>query len=385
MMKALTNRAISALIMLSTVFLPSAASSQELDFYDLFNLTERRDGYYTMIDQADGSELLRTARILRVGTEFVDRQNRLFRVVSVTEDRAIAQKIEDNLPAAAGIEDTRGGLQLPVYPVQADEGERPKVGIYHSHGAESYVPSDGDDSIEQGGGILDVGERFSEALEQKGVDTVHETETHVPHDAGAYMRSRRTAEQLLSEEQVDLKIDVHRDATPPEAYEAVVNGEQVTNLLLVVGAQNQNAANNKQVAKELKTIADERYPGLVKGILSAPGSYNQDLSPNSILVEVGAHQNKKEEAKRAVTMFADVVDIYLTGEAAPEEQARQGSVALNRALLILGLLAASVLIYLYISAGSWEEMKSKIMTFFQREFVDLRTGWKRIKKRDDDK
>jgi stage II sporulation protein P len=382
MIKKAISRVIIGLIAIAIGWFPQSTSTQELDFFDLFNMSERIDGsYFTMIDQADGSVLLKTARILKVGTEFIDSRNRLYRVVSIKEDTAVAEWIEENSPAATGAGDMPAGLKLTV---QAEEGQAPIVGIYHSHGAESYVPSDGTASIVDGGGILDVGVRFSEALEQEGIETVHEKETHVPHDAGAYMRSRGTAEKLLTEDEVDLKIDVHRDATPAETYETEVRGEQVTHILLVVGAQNQNAANNKQLAGDLKAVADEHYPGLVKGILKAPGSYNQDLAPNSILIEVGAHENRKEDAKQAVTMFADVVDIYLTGEAAPEQQAQQSGIALNRTLIVLIVVAAAAVIYLYISAGSLPEMKRKSTLFFKREFADLRSGWEKMKRKDNE-
>ncbi|MEW5784859.1 MAG: stage II sporulation protein P, partial [Bacillota bacterium] len=340
------------------------AASQEHDFFDLLNQSERTDGYFSMLNQADGAVLLRTARILHVGNEFIDRSNRRFRVTSIENDTAWAEEIRES-SAAAGTD------ELNTRPVQADEG-KPKVGIYHSHGAESYVPDDGTESIDQGGGILDVGDTFSEALEEQGVETVHETETHVPHDAGAYQRSRRTAEKLLIEEEADIIIDLHRDAVPPEEYAEVVEGEPVTQLLLVVGAQNQNAESNMQLAQDLKGIADERHPGLVKGILSAPGSYNQDLDSSSILVEVGAHENDKGDAERAVVLFADVVNEYLTGEAAPQQTERTSRIAGSSVLMVLVALAAALFVYLLIAAGSWAELKRKTVSFFRREFADLR-------------
>ena len=57
-----------------------------------------------------------------------------------------------------------------------------------------------------------------------------------PHDAGAYDRSRRTAEELL-QENPDALFDVHRDAVPAEEYTAKVDGEQVAQIQLVVGQQ----------------------------------------------------------------------------------------------------------------------------------------------------
>jgi stage II sporulation protein P len=372
----------TAALLIISLALPAAGATPRLeDYFDLSNLTERTDGYFTMRNRADGSVLLVTARILHAGNKFIDRENNLYRVTAIEEDTAWAEyngkagkddglRRENTLPAAIRV------------PAQV-EGNRPKIGIYHSHGAESYVPTDGTGSIDEGGGILDVGEAFSRTLEEQGVETVHSKEPHVPHDAGAYHRSRRTAEELLAAENVDLLFDVHRDAVPPETYETEVNGERVTQILLVVGEQNQNSGNNWQLAQELKAIADERHPGLVKGILAAPGSYNQDLSPQSLLIEVGAHENKKEDAERAVTLFADVVNEYMTGEAAPERAPRASRIAFSSVLIVLLALAAALFIYLLIAAGSWEEFKHKAVSFFRREFADVQRGFKRIRGDDD--
>lgn len=52
---------------------------------------------------------------------------------------------------------------------------------------------------------------------------------------------------------------------------------------------------------------DEKCPGLSAGIFMGRGNYNQDLSPRSILVEVGTHTNSKEDAQRGIEMFAQVL------------------------------------------------------------------------------
>jgi len=58
MIKRAINWVFSGLIALAVGWSPLSGSTQELDFFDLFNMSERIDGsYYTMIDQADGSVL----------------------------------------------------------------------------------------------------------------------------------------------------------------------------------------------------------------------------------------------------------------------------------------------------------------------------------------
>ena len=65
--------------------------------------------------------------------------------------------------------------------------------------------------VEQGGGILQVGGNLAKALREKGFVVNHIREPHTPHDAGAYQRSRRTAQELVTEGD-QLIFDVHRDA-----------------------------------------------------------------------------------------------------------------------------------------------------------------------------
>ena len=65
---------------------------------------------------------------------------------------------------------------------------------------------------------------MAEQLEEKGVNVIHDTTLHTPHDAGAYDRSRRTAVQILKQRPAAL-FDVHRDAGPSEPYLTRENGK----------------------------------------------------------------------------------------------------------------------------------------------------------------
>ncbi len=369
-MKAIFNRAsVLVLTLLLGAFICSSAAAEKY-FFDLFNHSESSDGYYTMKDRKDSSVVLRTARILHPGDEYIDEANRHFRVVMLEEKTAWVEQIKSKSPL---MRDTPGSLPSGgQMAAGTNQNTKPAVGIYHTHGAESYVPTDGTETIDQGGGILKVGDILAGALKNKGFTVNHVREPHTPHDAGAYQRSRRTAEELVTEGD-QLIFDVHRDAVPPEEYEQTVEGKEVTRILLVVGQQNQNADNNRNFAATLKQIADKEHPGLIKGILGAQGNYNQDLTPRAMLLEVGAHENNREDAERAVTLFADVVEIYVAGSAAsPEDTAQTNRLSLSSVLKVVLLLAAALLAYLLIAAGSLEEFKRKISAFFEREFADLR-------------
>ncbi len=135
---------------------------------------------------------------------------------------------------------------------------------------------------------------------------------HNPHDVNAYNRSRRTAASLLKNGSQVL-IDVHRDAVPPNQYQTTVNGQEATKIKLVVGKTNPNSKTNLEFAKQLKAVMDKTKPGLSNGIFMGKGDYNQDLTPRSMLIEVGSHTNPKDDATKGVTAFADVLSATLGG------------------------------------------------------------------------
>jgi stage II sporulation protein P len=65
--------------------------------------------------------------------------------------------------------------------------------MYSTHTDESYEPTDGTSSKAKGGGILDVGNALKKNLEGLGIQVLYDETNHMPHDAGAYRRSRQTA------------------------------------------------------------------------------------------------------------------------------------------------------------------------------------------------
>ncbi len=278
-------------------------------FFDELTEEEMKESrFYRMVDEA-GKTIVITGRLLRKGDRYLASDNSLFEVVSVENYLArarLVERIEITLPPAPAV------VSSPLIPVQA--GVTRKIAIYHSHNAESYLPSDGADSIYGRGGIHDVGAAFREALEQKEITVLHSERLHLPHDRGAYRRSRTTALELLRRHP-DAIFDVHRDAAPWDAYALELDGEWITQIHFVVGLSNPGASANQRYAFDLKGYADRIHPGLVKGVFLIWGSYNQDLSPVSLLLEVGAHTNSKEAAMKGITLFADAVGYYFYGPA----------------------------------------------------------------------
>ena len=285
---------------------------------------EREDGFFELFDEA-GNILTRTGRILGVGDGYIEADNRYYVVERIDGDKIITKFKETielpevELEAQAP---TQGTLlarwwirarQLAADLVQSQgrgkgdsDNRDTKVAIYATHSDESYVPTSGTASEEEGD-ILDVAKALGKALEDLGYTVQISDNSHLPRDGEVYLRSRRTASQLLQQYQPDTIIDVHRDAVPAEVYETTVNGKEMVKVRLVVGKQNQNREAIMEYAKRIKSVADKQFPGLVDGILHAQGNYNQDLSPKAILMEFGTHLTSKDKAEAAARLMARVL------------------------------------------------------------------------------
>lgn len=339
------------------------------------------EGYYIIKDIETKEVIVKTARKIYPGDEYINHENILYRVEKVQDSIAWARSLgrielsgrptEEHLLTAFAQSHSDRFLQLTE-----EAGVPSKIGVYHSHGAEAYEPSDGDAFIDEGGGILRVGEQFVETAIEQGLEIIHTTRTHVPHDAGAYHRSRRTVEELLKDGS-GILLDIHRDAVPAEDYIEEVEGKKTVQIQFVVGRQNQNVQTVRQFAESLKGHIDQHYPGLVKGIFMARGNYNQDMSPQSLLLEVGTHKTSREGAKRSVQLFAEATSTYF-GPPPSEEQAQPegplGETVWTSILWIILISGLGIGIYLVVGTKDAHELRAKVQKFFNREFQDLTGG-----------
>lgn len=230
------------------------------------------------------------------------------------------------------------------------KGRKPTIAVYHTHTDESYVPTDGKESIRGNGGIFDVGQTLVNELKKLGFNVVYSQNKHDPHDVNAYNRSRKTAASLLKKGP-DAIIDVHRDAVPASVYKANVKGVDATKIKLVIGKSNPNMKTNMEFAKSIKAAMDKKQPGLSNGIFIGKGDYNQDLNPRAILIEVGSHTNPKGDAQQGVKLFANALPLVLgttsnpagTGAEAARKPMNQNNQGAGTAILIiLGVAAAAV-------------------------------------------
>ncbi len=333
--------------------------------------------YYTVYD-ADSPEkvIFVKGEGVNSGDEYVSNDNKLYEVIEVNEQEKIGKaKFKEN-------------VSLPVVSVRkkgkskaVNAATQKKVGMYHTHNDECYLDIDGTDSIYGKGGIHDVGAKFKSQLEKLGIDVVYSENLHLPHNSGAYTRSQTTASELLGKGNLAGLFDLHRDATPKSEYETTVNGEKMSKVRMVVGAANQNSAENKEFAYSIKAYADEVYPGLIKDIYIGKGNYNQQLSPRAMLFEMGCHNTEKEKVLKSTVPLSKTIDMVLFGSSSASEDTLQdvdlvnaaGEAVRVRGLAQTGSAASTSFVWILLGGIGFYAAVLGIVCVFSKE-VRYKTG-----------
>lgn len=334
-------------------------------------------GHTCEIFDEQGNLVSKMSRNVGSGDEIINAAGQHYKVQKSDGSKATAKLMGVDKDYLAWVDYFANLTEVPV--MAAEHRDRP-IGIYQTHSAESYVPTDGTESKPFNGGILRVGNQLASKLEEQGVKIIYSDNKHDPHDSNAYMRSRRTATELMKQNPVAL-IDVHRDGIPdPGYYDKEISGVDATQIRLVVGKQNPKMQANMDFAKRLMAYANQKHPELVKEIFIGKGNYNQDLMSTAILIEAGTHTNKREQAEEGVKLLADAVPVVLgvgSGAATPPNTGpgtAVGPQASGKGLSTAGWLLAALLLgggaFLLISSGSLKGAAEKI-SGFGREFTSF--------------
>ncbi len=211
-------------------------------------------------------------------------------------------------------------------PIQTTNGRKVAF-IYHSHSYESYLPllglvgnKNADLANDGKTNITLVGKMLGEELENRGIGTqVDDSNIGVLlNEKGwehgkAYDVSRTIVQSAVSgNDDFDLFIDIHRDSLREKDTTVTINNEEYARTVFVIGEENPQYEKNLALAKELHAALKEDYPGLSRGVIGKKGQgvdgiYNQDLSPNSMLIEIGGVDNNLEQLSRTVRAIADVI------------------------------------------------------------------------------
>lgn len=191
-----------------------------------------------------------------------------------------------------------------------------RVVFYCTHAAESYIPDSGRARCEGEAGLVNnVAVNICNGLEAGGLDAEFENTLHdYPDYNNSYTRSRETVNKVIASTPSLLGLfDVHRDSVPGQDTKETVeiNGKKSARILIIVGSNERKPhphwQENLRFAEKISAQAEKMYPGLIKGLRTKAGTYNQEFFPRSLLLEFGSDLNSFAEARYAGELFADVL------------------------------------------------------------------------------
>lgn len=224
------------------------------------------------------------------------------------------------IPAAEAAAAAAGGLPFAIQPGSS----QPQVLVMHTHATETYRPAaglwcdpkDGARTTDCARNMCAVGRVIADTLNAAGICTLHdETLNDYPSYTGSYANSRAVVQRYLEQyPSIKVVLDVHRDAIESGGARIApvcqANGRQAAQVMLICGCDNgssvrlPNWRQNLAFAAAWEQAMERRTPGLTRPVLFSYRFYNQDLTPGSLLIEVGGHGNTLNEALYAGQLAA---------------------------------------------------------------------------------
>ena len=201
--------------------------------------------------------------------------------------------------------------------------KNPIVYIYNSHQLENYNNS----NLEIYGitpNVLMASYLLKEKLNQKGISTIVE-DTNLTEflelNNWNHAMSYRASRIFMLDKQNTYKslkyyIDIHRDSVNKDLSTIKINDKTYARILFVVGLEHKNYQKNLDLANNINNLFNKYYKGLSRGVLKKEGAgvdgiYNQDISSNAMLIEVGGVDNNIDEVLNTINAISDILSIYI--------------------------------------------------------------------------
>ena len=213
-----------------------------------------------------------------------------------------------------------GGLALTL------PASEPQILIIHTHGSEAYVQSGADRYSASDDGrtedtqfnVVRIGDELTEILTEAGLNVIHDRGIYdYPSYTGSYTRAGEAIVQYLEScPGIRVVLDIHRDTLGSNGvvYKTMAEEEGTTasQIMLLVGTDESGLEHpdwrgNLAFALYLQNAANSAYPTLMRPVALVPQRYNQQLTPGSLIVEVGSSGNTLREALAAVRLFGRAI------------------------------------------------------------------------------
>lgn len=211
-------------------------------------------------------------------------------------------------------------FDFPVFEETNEETSNvPLVYIYNTHPTEYYAETNYD-VFNITPTIVTASYMLKEYLEKQGIYSIVEEKSVTDiliskswNYARSYDASRFLVEDAIKKyPTVEYYIDLHRDAASKETTTIQINGESCVRFMFVVGKEYAGYESNYELATYINSKLININERFTRGIILKEGEYvdgvyNQDLSNNSVLIEVGAQYNTIDEVNCGIKYLADIL------------------------------------------------------------------------------
>ena len=204
--------------------------------------------------------------------------------------------------------------------------ENPIIYIYNSHQLENYSNT----NLDIYGitpNVLMASYLLKEKLNNRGLSTIVEDSNLTEflnlngwNHAQSYNASRIfILDKKNRYPSLKYFIDIHRDSVSKDITTVNIDGKDYARILFVIGLEHNNYEENIRTAESIEGIANKYYKGLSRGIYKKEGEgvngiYNQDISPNSVLIEVGGVDNNIDEVLNTTEAISNILYYYINGD-----------------------------------------------------------------------
>lgn len=194
----------------------------------------------------------------------------------------------------------------------------PLIYIYNTHDSEKYnLPFTNDYSITPDVKIASF--ILKDHLNDLNIDSYVETKSVYNYIKKnnlnyniSYDISRKYITDLKNKYNFKIYIDLHRDSVKYNATLYTKNNKKYAKILFVLGKKNKNYKNNLKFINYINDKLNKDYKGLSRGILYRDDArFNQDISDNAILLELGGVDNTIEELNNTLYILANILKEYL--------------------------------------------------------------------------
>lgn len=216
-------------------------------------------------------------------------------------------------------------MELLTKPLEMDLMESaPTVLIIHTHTTESYTRQPGQDYVEdvayrtrdQRYNMVAVGEEVARVLEAGGIRVIHDQNIydHPSYNDSYDLARVAIQEHLERNPTIQMVLDIHRDASDGVGgaqltTSGTVDGQPSAQLMVVVGTDamgyyHPHWQEHLALALKLTAMLERKDPGLTRPVSLREYRFNTDMTPGSLLIEVGAAGNTLDEALLAANALA---------------------------------------------------------------------------------